>query len=224
MENKVFPTLKDVLLLCFLCIVIQLILGLIISLFQNILILSDKSPIISVCYILTSIISFGIVILIGFIKKKKKFNDVFQFNNVSIMLWISMIIFSVGFVIIKSELDNLLNFILPVPKILISTFGTSRIRQSLIIAIIHTGLIAVFTEELLFRGIILDGFKNNYSKKKAIIVNAVLFGLIHLNPWQFLSAFLTGLITAWIRIETKSIWLCIYIHLFNNILYSITIR
>ncbi|MDR0760559.1 MAG: CPBP family intramembrane metalloprotease [Treponema sp.] len=47
---------------------------------------------------------------------------------------------------------------------------------------------------------------------------------MHLNPWQFLSGFIIGLFSAWVCINTNSIWLSIYIHLFNNALYTTTVK
>ena len=97
-------------------------------------------------------------------------------------------------------------------------------EQLFIVAILYIGIIPAFFEELLFRGIILDGLNKNYSKKKAIILSALLFGLIHMNPWQFIAGFIIGLIAAWICLETKSILLCMYIHLFNNVMYTLAVR
>ncbi len=75
---------------------------------------------------------------------------------------------------------------------------------------------APFLEEIVFRGIILNGFLKNYTPSKAIIWSAVLFGLIHLNPYQFIPAFLIGLLMGWIYWRTGSLWLCILIHFVNN--------
>jgi uncharacterized protein len=224
MENKVYPTIKNSILLCLLFLGIQIGLGLLIGLLRMILNVSDISLFIGVLTALTSIISFGIVLLIGFKKAKRNFNEIFKFNNVSAFLWIAIVVFMVGFVIVTSELDNLLNFILPMPEIFRDVFETLMFEQIFIVGIIVMGIIPAFTEELFFRGLILDGLKNNYSRKKAILISALLFGIIHLNPWQFLSGFIIGLFAAWICINTNSIWLCIYIHLFNNVLYTITVK
>lgn len=75
---------------------------------------------------------------------------------------------------------------------------------------------APLLEEILFRGIILDGFLKNYSPTKAIIWSAVIFGLIHMNPYQFIAATLIGILMGWIYWRTKSLWLCILIHFVNN--------
>jgi membrane protease YdiL (CAAX protease family) len=141
-----------------------------------------------------------------------------------VFLWIATIVFMTGFVIVLSETDNLLNYILPMPEMFSDLFETLMARQILILAIIVIGIIPAFTEELFFRGLILDGLKNNYSKRKAILISALLFGIIHLNPWQFCGGFIIGLISAWICIETNSILLSIYIHFFNNVLYTITVK
>jgi len=224
MGNKIYPTIKNSILLCLLFIGIQIGLGLLQGLFQIIFGFSNDSLVMGVLTALSSIISFGIVILIGFVKTKRKFNEVFKFNGVSAFLWIAIIVFMAGFVIVTSELDNLLNYILPMPEMFRDIFESLMAKQIFLIAIIIIGIIPAVTEELFFRGIILDGLKNNYSKKTAIFISALLFGIIHLNPWQFVGAFIIGLISAWICMETNSILLSIYMHFFNNALYTITIR
>jgi len=224
MENKSYPTIKHAILLCLLLLGIQLGFGFLIGILQYILNISENSLIAGVFNIFISVISFIIVLLIGFKKTKRNFNEVFKINNVSIYLWLAVIIFSLGFVILSSELDNIILYFLPMPEWFKGLFGTLMIEQPLIISIIYIGLVAALSEELFFRGLILDGLYRNYSKRKAIIISAILFGIIHLNPWQFVSAFIMGLIMAWILIESKSIWLCVYFHLFNNLLYTITER
>jgi len=76
---------------------------------------------------------------------------------------------------------------------------------------------APILEELIFRGIILDGLLKKYSPIKAILITSVLFGLVHLNPWQFLAALSLGIFAGWIYHETKSISFAIIIHAANNL-------
>lgn len=71
-------------------------------------------------------------------------------------------------------------------------------------------------EELLFRGIILKGFLKQYPPWKSILWSAFLFGLIHLNPWQFIAAMGAGTFIGWIYWRTGSLLPCIFIHLVNN--------
>jgi uncharacterized protein len=224
MENKIYPTIKNSVFLCLMIIGIQLWLGIITAVIKIIFRLSDVSPVMGVLTLLGSINSLGVPLLIGFEKTKRKFNDVFKFNKVSAFLWIAITVFMTGFIIVTSETDNILNYFLPPPESFRYLFDSLMAGQPLIISIITIGILPAFTEELFFRGLVLDGLKNNYSKRKAIIISSLLFGIVHLNPWQFYSGFAFGLFAAWICIETNSILLCIFIHFLNNTLYTITVR
>ncbi|GGK86625.1 hypothetical protein GCM10011405_37980 [Rufibacter glacialis] len=73
-------------------------------------------------------------------------------------------------------------------------------------------------EEILCRGIILEGLLKRYSPTKAIIWSAVLFGAMHLNPWQGLTGLVLGLFIGWVYHRTKSIYPGILIHFVNNAL------
>lgn len=77
-------------------------------------------------------------------------------------------------------------------------------------------ILAPIFEELIFRGIILNGLLKRYSPLLSIVVSSLLFAAVHLNPWQFVSAFILGLFIGWVYLRTKSILLAIIIHAFNN--------
>ena len=78
-------------------------------------------------------------------------------------------------------------------------------------------ILAPIFEELIFRGIILNGLLKRYSPVLSIVVSSLLFAAVHLNPWQFVSAFILGLFIGWVYLRTKSISLAIIIHAFNNL-------
>jgi membrane protease YdiL (CAAX protease family) len=217
METKAYPRIKNALLLCLLFIGIQLVLGAIIGFVMGLFGLGLESIFYGIGTILAQIISFLAAALIGVKKSKQALNDIFKFNAVSLNLWIAAIIFTAGAVIVLSEIDNLFNYILPMPEFLKDTFELMMAKQIFIISILLVGIIPAFVEEMFFRGIILNGFSENYSERKAIIISSLLFGLVHLNPWQFLTAFIIGIFSSWICIKTRSILLSIYIHGFNNI-------
>ena len=209
MENKYYPRIKNAILLCLLLFGIQAGAGLILVVFSNLFGIEDNSLIYGIGLILSNLLSFGLVLFIGFKKSHKKFNEVFFCNNVSLKIWISIIVFMFGFIILSSELDNIFNFILPMPDFFQDMFQSILVNEYIIISIILVGIIPAFAEEMLFRGVILYGFKENYSHKKAIIISSLLFGLIHLNPWQFVTAFIIGIVAAWICLQTNSILPCI---------------
>jgi membrane protease YdiL (CAAX protease family) len=224
MEIKAYPGIKNALLLCLLFAAIQLLLGIITGLIIGLLGIGTVSIFYGVATIVNQLVSFGVVILIGAKKSKKKFNEIFKFNKVSWGLWLAIMVFTIGITLVLSEIDNIFNYLLPMPESMKNSFALIMAEQALIISIIMVGIIPAFTEEMFFRGILLGGFKENYSERKAIVMSALLFGLIHLNPWQFLSAFIIGLFSAWICIKTKSLVLSIYIHGFNNILAVLLLK
>jgi membrane protease YdiL (CAAX protease family) len=79
-------------------------------------------------------------------------------------------------------------------------------------------IFAPILEELIFRGIVLEGFLKNYSPVKAILLTNVLFGLAHLNPWQFVGAFLMGILISWVYYKTRNLVLPVLMHFLNNLL------
>lgn len=72
-------------------------------------------------------------------------------------------------------------------------------------------------EEVLFRGIILDGLLKKYSPVKSILISSLLFGLVHLNPWQFVAGMIMGLFLGWIYYKTHRLLPCIIVHSMANL-------
>jgi membrane protease YdiL (CAAX protease family) len=219
MEAKPYPGIKNAIFLCLMLLGIQFGAGIILDIYA----LLGQIEISSVSYgigtIVVYLLTFGLVILIGFEKTKKKFNEVFLFNKISRYLWPAIIVFTCGFVILSSELDNLINYFLPMPDFFREYFVSVMANENIIVSVISIALLPGFLEEMLFRGLILNGFKENYPVKKAILLSALFFGIVHLNPWQLVSAFIVGIISAWLCVKTKSLLPGIYMHLFNNILF-----
>lgn len=77
-------------------------------------------------------------------------------------------------------------------------------------------------EEMVFRGAILNALTEWFSKKGngntwlAIVISALFFAAIHMNPAQMPHAFLMGLLLGWLYINTRSIVLCFIVHWINN--------
>ena len=90
-------------------------------------------------------------------------------------------------------------------------------------AFMKVAIIAPIIEELIFRGLILQGFRRNYNGFVAVVMSALLFALFHLNPWQLPATFVLGLLLGWLVIRTNSILLAILGHSINNALVLLTI-
>lgn len=77
-------------------------------------------------------------------------------------------------------------------------------------------LIAPIAEEIIYRGIVLKGLLTRYSPQKAILISALIFGLIHGHPLQIWGAFIVGVILGWVYYHTKSIGTTILLHSLIN--------
>ncbi len=80
-------------------------------------------------------------------------------------------------------------------------------------------LAAIFApifEEWLCRGMVLRGLLTKMKPGWAIVISALFFALIHMNPWQALNAFIIGVVMGYIYYKTGSLWLTMLIHFVNN--------
>lgn len=79
------------------------------------------------------------------------------------------------------------------------------------------GLLSPFAEEVVFRGAILrallDWKKNPWI---GIVISAVIFSAVHMNPAQMPHAFLIGLLIGWMYYRTNSIIPGVVYHWVNN--------
>jgi len=113
-------------------------------------------------------------------------------------------------------------------NVLEQLFPLARWQQAMFDQMMSHGLASVVTgcviapvlEEMLFRGIILRSFLGQYSRRGAILGSAFLFGLAHLNIYQFAAAVALGAISGWLYERTRSLWPCILLHASYNSLVT----
>jgi membrane protease YdiL (CAAX protease family) len=80
---------------------------------------------------------------------------------------------------------------------------------------ISMSVVPAFCEEILFRGGVLANLLP-FGEKRAILISALLFSLMHQNPEQFLYTFAAGIALGMIYVYTRSIWSCMLAHFVNN--------
>lgn len=73
-------------------------------------------------------------------------------------------------------------------------------------------------EELIFRGIILNGLRTRFNDIASIFISAILFVLMHQNLQQLIYPFLLGSIMAWAVVRSGSLISSVIIHFTNNFL------
>ncbi len=179
----------------------------------------------SVVFILGDLIS-NIIIVILILKKirrdykinfKVKYIEKFNFKLLLCTLFLMLGFFlwyqsSIGVIVEK----------IPVPQFIEKGFEKLFINPYLMA--ISGIIIAPIFEEILMRGIILEGFLNKYKPGIAIIASSLIFGLVHLNIPQFINATLIGLIFGMIYYKTRSLIFCIAGHMLNNTMASINFQ
>jgi membrane protease YdiL (CAAX protease family) len=90
-------------------------------------------------------------------------------------------------------------------------------------AFLKVAVVAPIVEELIFRGLIFQGFRKNYNGFVAVLMSALLFALFHLNPWQFPATFVLGLLLGWLMLRTNNILFAILGHSINNAMVLLTV-
>lgn len=81
------------------------------------------------------------------------------------------------------------------------------------------GIFAPVVEEMVFRGAVLRTLVDMFNRQwhwVAIVLSALLFGVIHMNLAQGLHAFVIGLLLGWMYYRTSSIIPGILLHWINN--------
>lgn len=97
------------------------------------------------------------------------------------------------------------------------------LNTSYIFIFISTCIIAPIFEEILYRGVLLNGLLKKYNYKKAIIYSAIIFGIAHMNLPQGVNAFFLGVIIGLAYYYAMSIYLCMAMHFVNNFLVNFVV-
>ena len=125
---------------------------------------------------------------------------------------VAVLFVSVGAILAMAHINSWLVPSFPTQE----SFDIMTQPYQLVLMMFSTAVIPAFSEELLFRGVILNQLKP-YGKGMAIVASALLFGLMHMNPGQLLYATAAGLVLGAVYVKTNSLWLCILIHYSNNL-------
>lgn len=131
------------------------------------------------------------------------------------------ILLSLPFIVAAMFTFNLASEFVELPNIMEDTFmGMSRN----VFGIIAIAVMAPLVEELLFRGAI-EGhlLQKRKSPKTAILLSALIFGIIHINPAQVPFAFCIGVVFGWLYYRTGSVIPGIAGHFLNNSIAVVTI-
>lgn len=112
-------------------------------------------------------------------------------------------------------INSMLVSLLGLPSGSIEDSGVSADNYTFILAFITTAIVPAICEEFLFRGAIMHSLLK-FGKVPAILISAVMFGLMHTNFAQFFYATAAGIFLGWVACETGSLYCGMLIHFSQN--------
>ncbi len=209
-NSKAFPTALQALLLVLALFAVELVVGALLHDAQGVLNLTPSQA-----WALDSLIANGCVFATVMQFQGLTYRELFHpagtsMRNTAIALvpWVMMLV--PALVLVISTLVNIETNAFPLSdseRALFERLGDDDLATTLLGC-----LIAPVVEEMLFRGVILRGFLQRYERSHAIWASAALFGLAHLNIYQFVAALLLGALSGWLYERSRSLVPCIALH------------
>ena len=117
-------------------------------------------------------------------------------------------------VLSMSAVSSVIRHLFPLPDGSVATFDD--ISSAKFAMVIAACIMAPILEEMLFRGVILRSFLKQYPRWRAIIASALLFGIAHMNIYQFVVASLGGIALGWLYERTDSLLPSMTLHATYN--------
>lgn len=131
------------------------------------------------------------------------------------VLYIQVFLSLVGLFIVIYVVDNYIQALFPKSTFYNNLMG-GLLGQNIVLVFIAVCIVAPIVEETLFRGIILRGLLKNTRHWIAIGLSSLLFAVFHMNIWQGITAFITGIFIGWIFYQTTSLFIAIFAHFVIN--------
>lgn len=95
------------------------------------------------------------------------------------------------------------------------------IDSNIVIGLSIVALCPAIFEEIIFRGIVFHGLRQQLNKWSVIFISALTFAIIHISFDRLFPTFTLGLLLGYILWRGRSIYLCMLFHFLNNGLFFI---
>ena len=151
--------------------------------------------------------------------KKLSFRKVFRLRPVSLQLLAASVVVTIGLVPLTDTLDRVLQNWIRMPAEMENLIKASfQFNNPLFfwIAFLSVTLFAGIFEEMLFRGFFQQVWERAFSPLPAIGISAILFAVVHFNPWWLIQILLLGILLGYIAYRSDSVVPGIFIHVLNN--------
>lgn len=210
MKNETFPTIPQALLLVLALILLQVLVYAALGDLRSLLDLT-RSELMA----FTTLLGNGLILATLLHWKSMSYRDLFNpsgasFMSSAVLVGVPVIATAPILFMTGAVLEELLTQIFPISAWEQRTFEEMAAQN--LATVTSVCLLAPVLEEMLFRGLILRSFLGQYQLSTAIGASALLFGVAHLNIYQFVAAFAIGLFLGWLYERTRSLVPCIALH------------
>jgi|GEM_PF-184085 len=141
----------------------------------------------------------------------------FRFTRPPVRALVFAVLMAAPAYVLAAGVMQLIDLIYPIPaeylKVLQEAVSLENLSLGMVLLVM--GVLPGLCEETLMRGYIYRSFRS-YGPWTAIVVSAVLFGIMHLDPFRLLPAALIGLYLGILLWRSGSIWVPIVAHAVNN--------
>lgn len=132
--------------------------------------------------------------------------------------FIMISIAAVGLYYVAILIAELINVISPATMESYNELMEMSLGGSEILALLAAVILAPVNEECIMRGLILKNLQKFFSTPVVIIIQAVMFGIFHMNWVQGFYVLPIGAALGYVGVKSRSVFPCIYMHLFYNMM------
>ena len=145
--------------------------------------------------------------------EKKHFDDVYQ-NKMSALDIVLMALMGIA---MHALVTLFFMFIYYLSDGTVNNTQTVQIGSSIIIPVITLGILGPIAEELVCRAVIFNRLRMRGSEKNAILISALVFGLMHMNVFQSSYTFILGVVQAAAYAKYENLLAPIILHMSFNL-------
>ena len=129
------------------------------------------------------------------------------------------VLLSLGIIILSDELDKIIQMFIDAPEYVIDLNGLLKPESLLGYFLLFTAVVVIapLGEELLFRGFFQQILEKHWKDiTRSVLVTAMIFAFIHMNPFWFAQIYILGIILGFLAWKTNSIIPSLILHGINN--------
>jgi membrane protease YdiL (CAAX protease family) len=129
------------------------------------------------------------------------------------------VILALGVIVLSDEVDKIIQVFIETPNYVVDLNGSLKPESfwGYFLLFIAVVIIAPIGEELLFRGFFQKILEESWKDvTKAVLVTALIFSFIHMNPFWFAQIYILGILLGFLAWKTNSIIPSLILHSLNN--------